>query len=163
MDEEEFNKIITEKQKLILKNRENSKKRVFLQEDSQATESVAETSSISSVRTSKRVAKLKAENDADIDTDPMATPLMSIKLSRKKGKGKMVEQQTPEEIDQIQDTFSSRPKRKIKRFKLFEDDDDIFNKDLFDESVSLMSTKGKKRKHNMDDNEVQENKSNVRI
>jgi hypothetical protein len=70
MDEEEFNRIITEKQKLLLKNRENSRKRMFQQkgEDSQATaESVAETSSISSsVRTSKRVAKLKAENDAYI-------------------------------------------------------------------------------------------------
>ncbi|RIA94836.1 SNF2 family N-terminal domain-containing protein [Glomus cerebriforme] len=157
MDEEEFNRIIAEKQKLLLKNRENSRKRVFQQskgEDSQATESVAETSSISSsIRTSKRVAKLKAENDADIDTDPMATPSMSIKLSRRKGKGKIVEQLNPEENDQTPDTFSSsRPKRKIKRFKIFEDDDDMFNKDLFEDSVSLMSIKGKKRKHNIDDN-----------
>jgi hypothetical protein len=144
MDEGEFNRIISEKQKLLLKNRETSKKRVFQGEDSQATESVADTSSISSsIRTSKRVVKRKAENDADIDTDPMA---MSIKLSRKKGK--MAEQLTPEENDQNQDT-SSRPKRKIKKFRLFEDDDDLFNKDLFEESASLMSTKGKKRKHNM--------------
>ncbi|CAB4381043.1 uncharacterized protein OCT59_030161 [Rhizophagus irregularis] len=157
MDEEEFNRVIAEKQKLLLKNRENSRKRMFQQkgEDSQATaESVAETSSISSsVRTSKRVAKLKAENDADIDTDPMATPSMSIKLSRRKGKGKMIEQLSPEENDQSQDTFSSsRPKRKIKRFKIFEDDDDMFNKSLFEESSTLISIKGKKRKHNTDDN-----------
>jgi ATP-dependent helicase STH1/SNF2 len=45
---------------------------------------------------------------------------------------------------------------------MFDDDDDMFNKDLFDESASLLSTKGKKRKHIMNDNEVQENKPNKR-
>ncbi len=142
---------------------ENSKRTSQKGEDSQATESVAETSSISSsIRTSRRVAKRKAETDADIDTDPMATSSISIKLSRKKGKGKIVEL-TSEEKDQIQDVFSSsKSKRKIKRIKIFpEDDGDIFNKDLFDDSISLISTKGKKRKYIVDDHEAQEHKPNV--
>ncbi|CAI2167553.1 2721_t:CDS:10 [Funneliformis geosporum] len=165
MDEEEFNRVIAEKQKLLLQNR-NSKKRSSQQgEDSQATESVAETSSISStIRTSRRVAKRKAENDADVDTDPMATPSISTKHSHKKGKGKMVEQLTVEEKEHIQEVFpSSRSKRKIKRIKIFpEDEEDILNKDLFEEPASPVSTKGKKRKHNVDDYDGQENKPNKR-